>query len=230
MMDEAVSNSARALLNAERPAFLLGSVAADAHPQGSKREDTHFYAYDKPMPESPWHVMLRRYPSLQPAHSLAHRAFMAGYVAHLAMDEIWTMHMLGPYFVQGDWATGKFRFLMLHALLITMDERDLDSLEPWQYPALAAAQPDDWLPFIPDAALADWRDFIAAQIRPGGESQTLQVFGARINKTPDELRQVLASPDQMHLLWQNVTPQILADIEAQMYDHAREQMRLYLNL
>ena len=31
------------------------------------------------------------------------------------------------------------------------------------------------------------------------------------------------------LLWQNITPAILADIEAQMYTHAREQMALYLD-
>lgn len=229
LADETIAPAYHALLDAERPAFLLGSVAADAHPPGTRREDTHFYTYDRPIAESPWRVMLRHNPSLLPARNPAHRAFLAGYAAHLAMDEIWTKHMLGPYFVRGDWGAGKFRFLMLHALLITMDERDLSSLEPWQYPALAAAQPDDWLPFIPDTTLFEWRDFIAEQIQPGGESQTLQVFGGRISKTPDELRAVLDSPDQMHLLWQNVTPAILSDIETQMYAHAREQMGLYLD-
>lgn len=229
LADDALAPSHRDLLESQRPAFLLGSVAADARPPGGKREDTHFYAYDKPMTEPPWRVMLRRYPTLHQAHDAAHQAFLAGCVAHLAMDEIWTVHMLGPHFALGEWGTRSFRFFMLHALLITMDERDLSSLEPWQHPALAAAQPDDWLPFILDATLADWRDFIAEQIRPGGESQTLRVFGGRINKTPDELRLLLDSPDQMHLLWANVTPAILADIETRMYDHARDQMRLYLD-
>ncbi|MBI5668358.1 MAG: zinc dependent phospholipase C family protein [Chloroflexi bacterium] len=229
LADDALAPSLRVLLETERPAFLLGSVAADAHPPGGRREDTHFYTYDRPLTESPWRVMLRRHPTLQPARSPAHRAFLAGYVAHLAMDEIWTRHMLAPHFALGEWGTRGFRFLMLHALLITMDERDLMLLEPWQHPALAAAQPDEWLPFLPDSTLSDWRNFIAEQIKPGGASQTLQVFGARINKTPDELRLILDSPEQMHLLWENVTPAILADIEAQMYNHAREQMGLYLD-
>lgn len=228
LADDALAPSSRDLLDSQRPAFLLGSVAADAHPPGGKREDTHFYTYDKPITESLWRVMLRRHPSLRPARSPAHRAFLAGYVAHLAMDETWTLHMLGPHFALGEWGTRGFRFLMLHALLITMDERDLTLLEPWQYPALAAAQPDDWLPFLPDTTLADWRDFIAEQIKPGGESQTLHVFAPRINKTPEALRLILDSPDEMRLLWQNVTPAILADVEAHMYEHAREQMGLYL--
>lgn len=229
LADATISPSVRALLAAERPAFLLGSVAADAHPPGVTRDMTHFYTYDSLLTEAPWRVMLRRCPALQAASTAAQRVFLAGYVAHLAMDEVWTRDMLGPHFALANWGTRGFRFVLLHALLITMDERDYAALEAWQSPTLAAAQPAGWLPFLSDAALAEWRDFIAEQIRPGGVSQTIAVFAPRIHHTPDELRRILDSPEQMHLLWQNITPALLAEIEARMYTYAREQMHLYLD-
>lgn len=230
LKDERIPPEQRALLEGQRGAFLLGSVAADARPPGSKREDTHFYAYDKPMNETPWRVMLGRFPALGQASSAARQAFLAGYVAHLSMDEIWTIHMLEQHFVRHNWGAARsFRFVLLHALLIHMDERDLKLIEPWQHAALAAAAPDGWLPFIDDLTLHEWRDFIVEQIKPGGHSQTLAVFAPRVNKTVEELRAILDSPQQMRPLWENVPPEILVEVETRMYDHARDQMVIYLN-
>mgnify|MGYP005841434175 CR=1 FL=1 len=230
LADPALDRPARHLLEAERSAFLLGSVAADARPTPqSRREDTHFYTYDRPLTISPWRVMLDRHPALLAARQPAQRAFLAGYVAHLAMDEVWTLEMLGPHFAGREWAPHPFRFLMLHALLIFMDERDLARLDDWQPACLRAAQPAGWLPFMTDAVLVEWRDFISDQIKPGGPSLTLEIFGGRINRTPAELRALLDSPEQMQRgLWQHVSPALLASVEAAMYARAREQMLLYL--
>jgi hypothetical protein len=86
----------------------------------------------------------------------------------------------------------------------------------------------NWLPFLSDTILCDWRDFIGEQIAPEGASQTLEVLGGRINRTPDDLRAILNTPERMqHELWENVTPETLATVEVDMYDHARDQMALY---
>jgi hypothetical protein len=219
----------RAALRDELSAFLLGNVAADARISGAmRREDTHFYVYDQPMVEPPWRVMLTRHPALQTPRTPAQRVFLAGYVAHLSMDEIWTVAMLGPHFVQHHWAAGTQRFLMLHILLIHMDERDYARLLPWQPAALTDAQPDDWLPFMSDAVLRDWRDFVGEQIKPGGVSQTLQVFGGRIHKSPLELRAILDSSERMQTdLWVHVAPDTLTAVEDQMYRRAREQLCMF---
>lgn len=231
LVDEAIPSAVRDALNAERPAFLLGSVAADARTEGGlRREDTHFYSYDKGIREHPWRVMMQMNPGLQPPQSPAHQVFLAGYVAHLSVDETWSLDMLGPHFVVRDWAPRHQRFLMLHILLSYMDERDLNRLFPWQPPTLIQAKPENWLPFMNDKILADWRDFIGEQIKPGGESQTLQVFGSRISRSPAELRAILDSPEQMQSdLWAHITPEILATIEADMYRHAVEQLVVYWN-
>jgi len=229
LKDEQIAPPIRALLNTERSAFLLGSVAADARvDSGMMRADTHFYQYDKPMADHPWRVMLARFPTLKEAGSAAQQAFLAGYVAHLSMDEIWSLDMLGPHFVDREWGTRDLRFLMLHVILIYMDERDYAALEKWHRVSLCAAQPESWLPFMSDQILTGWRDLIGAQLPPDGKSLTLEIFGQRINKTPAEFRAVLDSQEQMQAsLWDNIAPEILAQIETRMYHFAREQLIAY---
>lgn len=233
LADAQLAPGFRAMLNGERSAFLLGNIAADARvDSGVSRETTHFYAYDRPIDEHPWRVMMRQYPALSEARSPAQRAFLAGYVAHLSIDEYWSLNMVRPYFVKREWNTPsrEFRFLMLHIILSYMDERDLSLLYGWQHESLCAADPCGWLPFMSDATLIGWRNFIGEQIKPGGVSQTLSLFGARIGKTVDELRAILDSPDQMRNgLWANVPPDDLARVEAEMYAFAREQMGMFLS-
>jgi hypothetical protein len=229
LRDESIPAAIRAALEAEKPAFLLGNIAADARNSGAlKREDTHFYSYDKGIYERPWRVMLQTHPSLLSPSNAAQRTFLAGYVAHLTIDEVWSADMLGPHFVQRDWGDRSLRFLMLHIILAHMDERDYRQLEDWQHPALEKAQPNHWTPFMSDAVLQEWRDFIAGQIAPEGTSQTLSVFGGRINKAPEELRAILDSPEQMQRdLWDNITPETLAGVESTMYRRACEELRVF---
>jgi len=231
LCDPHVPESTRALLDSERAAFLLGSVAADArNGVGATRESTHFYAYDRPITEHPWRVMLDLFPALAKPRSPTQLAFLAGYVAHLSIDEAWGLELVRPRFVKHDWGTPwERRFLMLHVILIYMDERDLPKLEPWQSVTLPLARPDNWTPFMSDETLRLWRDFIAMQIAPGGESLTTQVFGERLHKKPEEFRAILDSPEQMQAnLWVHVPRDILAEAERKMYAFAREQMGVYI--
>ncbi len=230
LTDEHIPSVIREALALQKPAFLLGNVAADARTNGDlTRESTHFYSYDRGITEHPWRVMVQQNPSLLRPTDAAQRVFIAGYVAHLTIDETWSLEMLGPNFVRREWASNNFRFLMLHMLLISMDERDYKALQPWQSAILASAVPNHWLPFMNDRILNEWRDFISEQISPNGRSETLEVLGKRINKTPAELRATLDSEELQSDLWGNVTPAMLATVEASMYQHACEQLCLYWN-
>ncbi len=215
---------------AERPAFLLGSIAADARVSGGlTRESTHFFDYTLPIDVHPWRIMMTRYPRLACPSSAAQRAFLAGYVAHLCMDEIWSLQMVHPYFDDGDWLDRRRRFLMLHIILIHMDERDYRLLADWQCDSLCAAQPRAWAPFLGDEALCDWRDFIGQQMPPCGTSQTLSVLGQRVGMRPHELRAILDDSARMESdLWRYVPVEHLSKVEAEMYDHARAQMARFL--
>jgi hypothetical protein len=229
LRDDAIPQPLRHALARECPAFLLGQIAADARTNGDlRREDTHFYSYDHGIPEPPWRVMIQRNPVLLRPHSPAQRAFVAGYVAHLTVDEVWSLDMLGPHFAGREWGPRPFRFLMLHILLIYMDERDYARLDPGHYDSLTRAHPVDWLPFMSDQTLAGWRDFIGQQIKPGGVSQTLEVFGSRIAKQPADLRAILDAPEIMQRdLWAHITPDTLAAVETTMYARARDALITY---
>lgn len=230
LVDEALSPSHRELLRDELSAFLLGSVAADARVgAGASREVTHFYAYGEEITVAPWRIMMTQNPTLLNPHHTEQRVFVAAYVAHLAVDEYWSKHMVAPNFVGREWADRLQRFFMLHIILTYMDERDLIKLESWQGETLCQAQPDSWLPFISDDYLLHWRDLIYKQILPAGESQTLKIFGDRLGLPPEHLREVLDSPEQMQSgLWEHVPQTILAETESAMYVYAREQMQIYL--
>ncbi len=228
LQDARVSPEAHALIAAHQPCFLLGGIVADQRLSGMERADTHFYHYTRPMPDNPWREMFRQHPALVPPKSAAHHAFLMGYVAHLAADEYWSRNMLGPYFANGDWGdSGRDRFFVLHLLLIWMDERDEARLPATTANLLRQCVPDAWLPFLPDHGICDWRDFLADQL--DGDSETLTIFGGRIRTAPRVLRAMLDDDALMQeRLWENVTPDILSAMEANLYDFSREQMEIYL--
>lgn len=230
LTDEQLSHGMRDFLHGERPAFLLGNIAADARVgNGAPREHTHFYQYGQNIEGRVWRAMIDDHPDLMHPHSPAHRAFVAGYVAHLTVDETWSLYMVYPHFVQREWADRARRFFMLHIILIYMDERDLSRLEAWQPDSLCAAEPHNWLAFIPDDDLRRWQSTIYDQIKPDGDVQTLDIFGSRIGTSPQAFRDILDSPVRIQTdLWDHISKDILHGVESICYERARQQMRLYL--
>ncbi len=231
LADTALPETYRALIHKERPAFLLGSIAADARVgNGSPRDVTHFYAYGDFITERVWRVMTRKNPTLMTPKSDPHRAFIAGYVAHITVDENWTMRMVNPHFIDREWADRMHRFFILHILLCYMDARDLDRLQDWHANTLKEATPVDWLPFIADEDLITWQQMIYDQVKPGGHARTLEIFGGRIGKTVDEMQTVLESPQIMQAqLWAHIPQATLQTVEDQCYIHARQEMIRYLD-
>ena len=223
----------REVLGEYRPEFHLGNIAADAKETPDTPRDTaHFYPYDVKPPIVPWQEMLQLHPSLRHPTATNHKVFIAGYVAHLAIDIYWSLNMVRPHFVVSNWGDSRrFKFLVLHLLLIYMDERDYDLLDEQYVDVLLQAQPQDWLPFMSDETLLDWKHFVANQLPPNGISETLSVFGERVGKSSSELRTILDDPTKMQAwVWDNIPSTTLAEIEVAMVDHAREQLLLYWNL
>ncbi len=232
LADEGLSPPYRALLQRQKPAFQLGSVVADARvASGVGREVTHFYAYGRPISARPWRQMLRQHPSLARAKTEPHLAFLAGYVAHLATDEAWALKMVRPQFWEREWlgVERRDKFLALHLILTIMDERDEKLLQGWQGASLAHCEPDSWLPFMSDEVLRGWRDLVARQIVPGGESETLAIFGRRLKRDSAEIRVILDDPALMNAtLWRHVSPEALAAVERQAYAFTCDQLAVFL--
>jgi hypothetical protein len=229
LADPLVPAGIRDALESYRPDFLLGAIIADARPESGKRADTHFYEYTKPMPDSAWREMFRQHPSIKAPQSDAHRAFLAAYVAHLSADEYWTTYLLQPHIAMAVWGDGlRDRFYMLHFILIHMDERDEKSLPSSVPSSLRQSEPQNWLPFLGDNLIRNWRDYIAKQLE--SESDTLNVFGARIETPAERMRQLIDDADWMQSrLWQHISPALLSETEAKMYEFSRQQLLNYWN-
>lgn len=230
LQDPLLPNEIGLALSTEQPAFLLGSVVADARiPVRDSREATHFYSYVKPITIPPWRVMLEKYPALIPPQSPAHRAFLAGYVAHLAMDTVWALEMLAPHFVQREWGKSReYRFFMLHFLLVYMDERDERLISPQLVDNFALVQPQAWLPFMSLPIIAEWKHLIYDQIKPNGDSDTLRIIGERIGCTPYEMRCLLDDAQWMQdELWAHIPLITLQAIEQRMKEVARQSVIEY---
>lgn len=211
-------------------AFLLGSIAPDARiSSGAARANTHFFQYEPVVKPPAVIAMLRQYPDLRRSAlgDQARLAFLAGYVAHLAMDQAWCTEMLFPYFVRVEWGDRPRRMLVFHILLGYLDARDRAVLPHNQYMALAAAAPHGWLPFISDSDLAAWRDLVAGQITPGGSSRTLEILGKVVGLPPDDLGRRIER--DMAQVWEHITPTQVAAVEQAMYSAVREALVYYID-
>lgn len=215
-------------------AFLLGSIAPDARvTAGTHRGDSHFFEYNPVVDPPPIHAMLSKYPTLR-ASALTHKqhmVFVAGYTAHLKMDEVWCTDMLFPVFIQGNrWDSKQIEYLMLHLLLAYMDQRDLKLLHPDDYGKLSATTPQQWLPFMTDEGLCTWRDMVAAQLAPGGISLTNQILGQRVALSADAMAAQINDEALMEeRMWSRLLPEQLTAIEEAMYVQTRHAVIDYLD-
>jgi hypothetical protein len=194
--------------------FLLGNVAPDARVSGGlARSNTHFFEYTPPKVDPPAKVNLfQAHPDLHQATG-ARRAFIAGYLAHLAMDVVWAEKMLFEHLYRQNWPGEGVGYIMLHVLLCHLDAGDYQQWPAHFAPALASAEPQDWLPFLGDADLRSWRDIIAGQICPDCHSQTLKILGARVRIGEGGLREILESPERLaRELWAYIPDEVLGRV------------------
>jgi hypothetical protein len=57
--------------------------------------------------------------------------------------------------------------------------------------------PADWLPYVEDRYLAEWRDLLSQQLLPGATVQTVEVFSSRQGISAPEYYSLLASEERM---------------------------------
>lgn len=191
--------AARGLLAAHHGPFLLGNTAPDVQTvSGQERLETHFFTLPPTSDTPAQDALFDACPELAKAARLPspQAAFIAGYIAHLTLDELWLRQIFLPFYREGSlsWPERAFQ----HNLLRTwMDRQDLARINGSAARALQQAVPQGWLPFVHDKDLTNWRDWLVEQLRPGQHIQTAEVFAQRMGITTDEMESVLASPEQM---------------------------------
>ncbi|GBL19241.1 hypothetical protein EMGBS3_09470 [Anaerolineaceae bacterium] len=154
-----------------------------------------------PVTQAPRAVLslLQAHPQLAaPGLSSAQRAFVAGYLAHLALDELWLREIFQPVFgPEAGWEDFGERLFLHNVLRTYLDERDRPLLPASMAALLAAAEPAGWLPFASDTDLCSWRNFLVQQLQPGATAQTVAVFAQRMGRTPQEFEALLGAPAEL---------------------------------
>ncbi|MCB9006790.1 MAG: zinc dependent phospholipase C family protein [Ardenticatenaceae bacterium] len=188
-------------LAAEWPAFYLGSVAPDVNAISNiSRKKTHFYDVPPAKDDMAYPTMLAQYPQLAEltAMSPGQAVCVAAYSAHLLLDLIWLREVVYPFFFLPKHLGNRHQRNLTHFILLTyLDTIALNALPETAVSTLAAAQSDQWLPFIDDAILADWQAMLVAQLEPGAPVKTIEIYAGRLGISSEQFAANLQNPTWM---------------------------------
>jgi hypothetical protein len=197
----ALSNRIRNYLIDHRAAFLLGKTAPDVQVMsGQKRHETHFYTIPPGDATPAWKRLLEHHPVLGNHDSLPPEqvAFLAGYSCHLQADEAWLHQIFLPVFgPNASWDDFHRRLYLHNILRAYLDRGVLKTLPTDTGQYLQGTMPSGWLPFVEDAHLEKWRDFLTTQLQPGAHIQTVDVFAGRHMLSLESFYDLLDSEPRM---------------------------------
>lgn len=188
-------------LAAEWPAFYLGSVAPDVNAISAlSRESTHFYDVPPAPEETAYGAMLAQYPQLTnlAAMPLGQAVCVAAYSAHLLLDLVWLREVVYPFFYKAAHLGDRQQRQLTHFILLTyLDTLAFEALPETAVSTLAAAQPNQWLPFIEDGILVAWQEMLVEQLQPGAAVKTIEIYAGRLKMSPAEFAANLQNSDWM---------------------------------
>lgn len=218
-----LSLATRRLLNQQQGPFLLGHTAPDVRTvSGQRREVCHFYAVPRVSDRPAYCALFDAHPQLSHIEALSppQTAFVAGYVAHLLLDELWLEDVFRRFFLQ-DWGP-LYERLFLHNVLRTwMDHRAQERLSGRVAQILREAEPDGWLPFVADEHLLIWRDWLVQQLGADQRMETADVLARRMGISPERIEAVAGSPTKMeHRIFRRFPRSDLRAFEEVGYRHS----------
>ncbi len=194
-----LSIAARSWLHKQRSPFLLGHTAPDVRTvSGQKREACHFYTVPRTSDRPAYLALFDEHPSLRRIDTLSSPqiAFIAGYITHLLLDELWLDDVFHRFLLQ-DWGTLAERLFLHNVLRTWIDHRAQEDLDEDLASTLREVQPQGWLPFVDDEHLRVWRDWLVEQLARDRRMDTAAVLADRMGIPAEEIEAVVQSPTQM---------------------------------
>ncbi len=185
-------------------AYILGSTAPDirALTRGA-REEYHFASLEFGSVGDGIEGLFEAHPELRsPACNDSTRAFVAGYITHLVLDEFWIVEFFRPYFGNRDVYADETDGLVLdRALQLELDRLSMEGLR--RYPltspgSVQALNPSPQgeearvsvlhagtnghvqVPFISRETLIEWQDFVLETVGRGFSWERLRFMARRI--------------------------------------------------
>lgn len=169
-------------LERQRAEYLLGCAAPDIrYLTHQPREHTHFFSLDKLEPQDSLAAMFAAHPVLAEGRKLDHatRAFMAGYISHLATDEVWICEVFRPFFGQGSlWAQEPLVQALDRLLQAELDRRERRDarLSQEREAHLRASTSKVAVPFLAHEDLERWREQTCRAVVREASLESLQRF------------------------------------------------------
>jgi hypothetical protein len=192
----------RRFLQSARCEFMFGNTAPDVQVVSQQaREATHFFSLPIHPSDNPaWEQMLSEHTSLAEATSLnvQQAVFLSGYLCHLQADWIWVKEIFTPVFgPQCSWGTFHQRLYYHNVLRAYLDLHKVTRLSAGIDICLSRVRPENWLPFVQDRYLRQWRDFLASQLHEGSAIRTVEVFSSSQGVSAPEYYALLGSEERM---------------------------------
>lgn len=204
----------------------MGSIS------GLARHQTHFFKVPI-LRRQPAHLrLLDQYPALSETHQLPgdQIAFLAGYLAHLWLDQAWILHIFQPYFAKTSEPASFHERLVEHNLLrAQLDQQQRADLPADLAESLAAARPSNWLPFVEDEKIIGWRDHLVDQLAPDSHIHTVEVFAERLDLSTSEFERRLHSDKEMEKVLSRLPLNHLKSFQQAALEHSVELVRYYVD-
>ena len=224
-------------IEADRGAYFLGATAPDLRGMTRQpREETHFFSFDDLEHQDSAERMFSEHPQLRASNlDQETRAFVAGYLTHLLMDEQYIERIYREYFGQASKLAGNARADLLDRLLqyeLDRREREQDALASARDAmSVTGARAD--VAFIARETLERWRDVAIemASHPPTWERWARTASrhaGAAVASADDEAAMLREVPNLLREVLDHVTEQRVREFMDESIDAATVRVREYL--
>jgi hypothetical protein len=228
------------VLEAERGSLYLGSTAPDIRVITRwDRGRTHFFDLSNFDEQSGVEALFDAYPRLREAGALdgPTAAFVAGYVTHLVMDELWINTIYRPFFGERSPLGGDLRAnIMDRAIQFSLDREKRVDRELMAHVMDAVARVDLALEidFIDGDTLHRWREVIVEVADHPPDWDRFRLIAGRHLKaagieTPQQLQEFLRSlPDLVDETSRYLTPPRIREFMDRSLEDGVQAVREYL--
>lgn len=226
------------LLEEHLGCYLLGSTSPDIRViTGRSRAETHFYDVNAEDVTSGIPKLLEAHPHLVRLQGRP-RAFLSGYITHLATDELWIEQVYRPYFGRNSVLNGTLEAnVMDRVLQFYMDSKervDRDRFKAF-YEYIFQADPGDEVKFIDLPTLHRWREVVGNILNQdptweGFRSFAVRRFVGRSEVNDEQVRALFESlPEVLERTLKHVSPERVAAFREDAIQCSASAVRRYLS-
>lgn len=220
----------------EHPAwFLLGATAPDIRVISPfTRVQTHFFELDAAEQQSGPARMFEEHPDLRrpPLADERHLTFIAGYLTHLVMDELWITSVYRPLFGgESPLADDARRNLLDRVVQFGMDRKgrlDRDHMGEIKR-TLQDFDPDGAIGFLDESLLRRWRESVCNLTDQLPEWEVFGRVAGRLFPAEDREEVVRQAPELLERAMQHVSEERLARFRQEAIARSVEIVRGYLS-